>query len=116
MTLVPMENEEWINELVDAVVSEVQRTGYFTRVNTHEPKRKPGRGLTAAVWCQRIDPIGSVSGVDNTSGRVTLIIRIFSNMLKEPQDAIDPECMRAVSAIMRRLHDDFDFDGLIRNV
>jgi hypothetical protein len=39
-------------------------------------------------------------------------------MLKEPQDMIDPQLMRAASSIMRRYHDDFDFglDPVVRNV
>lgn len=110
------ENEEWLDDIFDAVISDVQRTGYFQKVNGHEPKRAPNTGLTAAVWIQSIEPIALMSGLASTSGRIVFTVRIYSNMLKDPQDAIDPAVMKAVSNIMRRYHDDFDFEGAIRNI
>ncbi len=109
-------NEDWLMPILDEVISTVQRTGYFSKVNGHEPKRKPKGGLTAAVWAQAIDPIPLASGLAATSARVVFNIRVYSSMLKEPQDAIDPAMLRAVSNIMRLFHDDFDFEGMIRNV
>lgn len=114
-------SETWLDPIFDAVVSDVQSTGYFDRVNLHEPKRRPVlTGLTSAVWVQSIDPIsGSAgSGLASTSARVVFMVRLYSNMLKEAQDAIDPQLMKAGSSIMRRYHDDFDFslDPLVRNV
>lgn len=112
----PTSSEQWLDDLLDAVVSDVQAAGYFRKVNSYEPKRPPADGLTAAVWPQSIDPIPLASGLAATSARVVFVVRIYTNMLAEPQDAIDPRMIRATSAIMRRYHDDFDFGGLIRNV
>jgi hypothetical protein len=116
----PDASELWLDPVFDAVVSDVQASGYFKRVNQHEPKRKPQTDLTAAVWVADIEPISGAagSGLANTSARVIFTVRIYSNMLKEPQDMIDPQLMRAVSSIMRRYHDDFDFGltDLVRNV
>lgn len=109
-------NEDWIDPIFDAVVSDVQASGYFEKVNQHEPKRKPKFGLSAAVWVQAIDPISLASGLAATSARLLFIVRIYVKMLSEPQDAIDPNMVRAASNIIRRYHDDFDFEGLIRNV
>lgn len=114
-------SEAWLEPIFDAVVSDVQACGYFDRINRHEPKRRAVlTGLTAAVWVTGIDPIsGSAgSGLASTSARIVFMVRGYSNMLKEPQDMIDPQLMRAMSAIMRRYHDDFDFglDPLVRNV
>jgi hypothetical protein len=109
-------NENWIDPIFDAVVSDVQRSGYFDKVNRHEPKRKPKFGLSAAVWVQAIDPIPLASGLAATSARLLFIVRIYVKMLSEPQDDIDPNMVRAASNIIRRYHDDFDFEGLIRNV
>ena len=109
-------SEEWLDPIFDAVVSDAQRSGYFDKVNLHEPKRKPGTRLTAAIWVQSIDPIALASGLAATSARVVFMLRIYSNMLKEPQDMIDPQVTKATSNLMRRYHDDFDFDGAIRNV
>jgi hypothetical protein len=109
-------NEEWLDDILDSIVSDAQRSGYFDKVNTHEPKRAPNSGLTAAVWVQSIDPIALISGLAATSGRIVFTLRVYSNMLKEPQDAIDPQVMKAISNLMRRYHDDFDFEGSIRNI
>jgi hypothetical protein len=116
MNLTTDASESWVNDIFDAVVSDVQASGYFDKVNTHEPKRKPGNGLTAAVWLQALTPIGAISGLSATSARLLFILRLYSNMLKEPQDGIDPRLTQAASNIMRRYHDDFDFGGTIRNV
>jgi hypothetical protein len=112
----PDGSEEWIDDIFDAVVSDAQACGYFDKVNQHEPKRQPGSRLTAAVWVQRIDPVAVASGLASTSGRILFMLRIYSNMLQEPQDMIDPNLTKACSNLMRRYHDDFDFGGAIRNV
>jgi hypothetical protein len=115
MTL-PDGSESWIDAIFDAVVSDAQASGYFDKVNQHEPKRKAGNRLTAAVWLQSIEPIALASGLASTSGRIVFMLRIYSNMIQEPQDMIDPNMAKACSNLMRRYHDDFDFAGAIRNV
>lgn len=111
-------NEEWIDTLFDAVVSVFQRTGYFDKTNMHEAKRRPGKGLKAAVWFQNMRPVGAISGLAASSGLVTFIGRIYSDMLKEPQDMIDPALMRAAASVMRGFHGNYDFglDPMVRNV
>lgn len=117
-----MDSEEWIDDIYDAVISDVQASGYFDYVNEHESKRKPGRGLTAAVWVQSITPLGTISGLAATSGRVTFQLRAYKNMISrvgqgpQIQDSIDRGMTKAMSNLMRRYHGDFDFDGIIRNV
>lgn len=109
-TAAPDISESWIDPIIDAVVSDVQMSGYFDKVMQHEPKSKPGTGLTAALWCDHIEPLGEQSGLSVTSGRLLFIIQIYQNMLAEPQDDIDPMMMKAVSNLFRRWHDNFDFD------
>lgn len=114
----PSGDESWVDPIFDAVVSDVQASGYFDKVQQHEPKRRPRKGLTAAIWVQSIEPLGSASGQAATTALLVFIVRMFSNMLKEPQDGIDPELLKAVSNLMRRYHDNFDFglDPVVRNV
>jgi len=112
----PTGNEEWIDDIYDAVVSDVQRSGYFDKVNKHEPKRAQRTGLTAAIWVQSLEPLGTISGLASTSGRLVFTLRMYQNALLEPQDMIDPMMIKAVANLMRRYHDDFDFEGTIRNV
>lgn len=116
VSLTASANEEWLDDILDAVVSDAQRSGYFEKVNTHEPKKAPRTGLTAAIWVQAIEPIALASGLASTSARITFTLRVYQNMLMEPQDMIDPRMMKAVSNLIRRYHDDFDFAGAIRNV
>jgi hypothetical protein len=110
------DNEAWLDDILDAVVSDAQRSGYFDKVNLHEPKRKPGTGMTAAIWVQSIEPIGVISGLSSTSGKIVFTLRMYQQMFKDPPDMIDPTIMKAVSNLMRRYHDDFDFEGAVRNV
>lgn len=112
----PDGSEEWLDPIFDAVVSDAQASGYFAKVNLHEPKRKPGTRLTAAIWVQSIEPIALASGLNSTSARVLFMLRMYSNMIQEPQDMIDPQLLKACSNMMRRYHGDFDFGGVIRNV
>jgi len=109
-------SEEWFDDIFDAVVSDAQRSAYFDKVNKHEPKKAPGTGLTAAVWLEAMDPIGLISGLASTSARLIFKLRIYQSMLLEPQDMIDPRMAKAVANLMRRYHDDFDFEGAIRNI
>ena len=102
--------------LVDAAVSHALTTGLFEKVNGHEPKSAPGSGLTAAVWAQSIGPVQS-SGLSSSSGRVELNVRIYTNMLSEPQDAIDPRMIAATSTLLSQYSGDFDLGVTgVRNV
>lgn len=109
-------SESWIDPIFDAVISDVQASGYFRKVNKHEPKRPPAQGLTAAVWVDAMRPVGQLSGLVASSALLVFNVRIYSNMMEKPEDDIDPRMLKAAANIMRRYHDDFDFGGLIRNV
>lgn len=105
-----------VEALTDAMVSAVAALGYFERINLHEPKRaQAGAGLTAACWVQRIAPVRS-SGLASTSGRVEFTLRIYCPMLAEPQDAIDPDVLRATDAVLAAFSGDFTLGGAIREV
>jgi len=95
-------------DLVDRLTSHAQRLGVFDRVNSHEPKNKPGRGLTCALWIDRIEPARGRSGLTATDARVVFNVRIYTNMLQQPQDAIDPNVMFAVDRLMEAYTGDFD--------
>lgn len=95
-------------DLIDRIASVPMATGYFDRVNQHEPKNKPGRGLTCAVWIDRIEPARGRSGLAATDARVVFNVRIYTNMLQNPQDAIDPSVMQAADALFEGYTGDFD--------
>ena len=102
--------------LVDAAVSHALATGLFEKVNGYEPKSAPGSGLQAAVWAQSIAPTQS-SGLASTTARVELNVRIYTDMLSEPQDAIDPRMITATSTLLTAYSGDFDLGVTgVRNV
>lgn len=104
-----------ILEIFQAVESHALKLGRFERVNTHEPKNAPGNGLTCAIWTEHLEGIRS-SGLDSTSAVLRVYVRIYDNMLREPQDAIDPGIVTATSELFNAYNGDFELGGLVRNV
>lgn len=102
--------------LVDAIVSHALALGVCERVNAYEPKSAPGNGITAAVWVQQIQPVARLSGLAITSARVEFTVRLYTNMLKDPQEDIDPALMGAVDLLMAAYSADFTLGGLVHSV
>lgn len=113
-------NPTAVQDIVDALVTRVQLLGIFETVNTHEPKTAPGNGLRCSIWANSIKPLPTASGLNTTSVLVTFMSRIFSSMLAEPQDAIDPGMVNASLLLMDAYNEDFGLSGIttadIRNV
>lgn len=101
-------------DLVDRLTSHAQALGLFDRVNKHEPKNAPGRGLTYAVWVDRIEPSRGRSGLTTTAARVVLNGRVYTNMLQNPQDAIDPNVMDASDKLFEAYSGDFQLGSAER--
>lgn len=91
-------------------------SGHFDRFARHELKAPPGNGLTGAIWVQEVRPIALRSGLAVTSARVAFWLRIYQNMLMEPQDDIDPKVDAARDALMLAYSGDFTLGGLIAEV
>lgn len=91
---------------IDRLVSHMATTGRFDSVNGHEPKNPP-TGVTAAVWVQRIAPTTAITAANATSALLVFTIRLYANMLQEPQDAIDPALVAATDAILTLVSGDF---------
>lgn len=100
--------------LLNAVASHATGLGVFERVTTHEPKAKPGQGITASIWLNNIRP--AKSGVRSTSLRVEVSVRVYMTMLADPEDDIDLSLVNAVSALMDAYSGDFELGGLVRSV
>jgi hypothetical protein len=109
-------SRENVQALVDAIASHALATGLFDRVMGYEPKRKPGNGLTAAIWMNNIAPIPKRSGLAVTTGLVVMNLRLYSGIRMEPPDAIDPNLSEACAAVIGRLNADFTLDGLVSQV
>lgn len=102
--------------ILEAAESHAVASGHFERVNRHEPKNAPGHGLSAAIWVQRLQPVALASGLAATSVLLTVNVRLYTPMIAEPQDAIDPHLVAALDGLMGAYSTDFTLDGLVRNV
>ncbi len=100
----------------NALESHLLATGLFHRVNTHEPKSAPQDPLVASVTWASTGPAPAGSGLKATTGLCVFLIRIYNNMLSEPQDAIDPTVLVATDVVMEALTGDFELGGNVRNV
>ncbi|NUT23278.1 MAG: hypothetical protein HOV77_29260 [Hamadaea sp.] len=105
-----------IRTILDAVESHALASGYFAAVNGHEPKSPPVSGITCAVWVEQIGPARGGSGLNSTSSRLALFVRLYSSLMQQPADAIDPDLMTALDALMTAYSGDFTLDGLVRQV
>jgi hypothetical protein len=104
-----------IMSILDAVVTHAMASGHFERVNQHEPENAPGRGLTCAVWADRVTPVRS-SGLKSLSTLLVFNVRLFTSMQSDPADAIDPHMLSAVDALGTAYSGDFTLGGLVRQV
>lgn len=106
-----------IRGVLDAIQSHALASGFFTEVNGNEPLSPPDTsGLTCAVWVEQIGPARGGSGLASTSIRLCFYVRLYSGMHIEPADAIDPNLMDALDALMAAYSGDFTLDGRLREV
>lgn len=105
-----------IDALLAQLTSHAQTLGLFERVNQHEPKNAPGNGLTYAIWAQSIMPLPLASGLSSTTVRLEFTGRIFTSMLMQPYDLIDPNVIKATDVLMSRYSGDFTLNGQARDV
>lgn len=103
-----------IDAILAPVVSHALTSGYFERVNQHEPDSAPGNGLTCAVWLDDLQT--TTSGLASTSALVILNVRLYTSTLSDPLDAIDPNLTRACSALIGAYAGDFTLGGQVRAV
>lgn len=101
--------------IINAAVSHALALGVFENVNGHEPESVPPVGITAAVWAQEIVAVRT-SGLNSSSARLTLNVRLYTSMLARPPDAIDPRMLGAAATLMGAYAGDFTLGGLVREV
>jgi len=105
-----------LKDIHDQLESAQRRSGFFDAVAMHEPKNEPGEGVTAATWLQRAEPARGASGLASTSVRIEVVTRLYTNMLSESADAIDPAVYAAADHLINAYSGDFDLGGTVRNV
>lgn len=100
---------------LDALVTHALGLGLFDRVNKSDFKSAPGHGLSATVWAKSLEPVLS-SGLNVSSGRLVVFIRIWSGLHPGTDEEIDPEIVRAADRLMSAYVGDFTLGGLVRCV
>jgi hypothetical protein len=105
-----------VTRILDAITSHAARLGPFERVQTHEPKTAPTEGMTGAVWVADVMPVPELSGLDSTTMRLGFTLRLYQNMIREPQDVIDTEMTDVVSLLLAAYNGDFTLGGLVHKV
>lgn len=105
-----------ITTILAAVAGHALASGYFDAVNGHEPMSPPTSGVTCAVWTEQIGPARGGSSLVSTSARLALFVRLYTPMTQLPSDAIDPNMVAALDALMAAYSGDFELGGLVREV
>lgn len=102
---------------VDALHNFASRTGLFDAVVDHEPKSSPSAtGVSCALWLGDIRTVAGASGLASVSVRVEYMYRLYTSMLSEPQDAIDPRIADATDQLFSALCGSFTLSGVLRNI
>lgn len=102
--------------IFNALVSHAKALGLFDRVNGHESKNAPGNGVNADCWVANLKPYPGQSGLASTTAVLVVNVRIYSSMLADPQDAIDPNIITAAATLMGEYSGDFDLGGTVESV
>lgn len=105
-----------VEEILTLLESHALTLGRFDRVNRHEPKAAPGSGITVAIWADYIGPFPQGSGLAATTGLVVFMVRLYTNMLAEPQDSIDLTLLQANDLLLEEYTGDFKLSGNVRNI
>lgn len=103
-----------IKTTIQAIASYLQASGYFQTVNTGEPKSPPTGKLNAAVF---MDSVNVVQLTLATTIEIhAVIIRIYINMMSDPEEQIEYQMAEAVSKVSSDLIGEYDLGATIRNV
>lgn len=116
MTGVERLTEAGTTKVINAVRSHAQRTALFAQEAGHEPARAAGRGLSTMVVVQDLAPVRGQSGLDSTTMRLGLAVRVLLPMQRGAGDEVDPTIVGAVDALMAAYTAGFTLDGLIKQV
>jgi hypothetical protein len=105
-----------IRTVFSAAESHALASGFFAAVNGHEPKSPPSSGITCAMWVEQIGPARGGSGLNSTSTRLALYVRLYTPLWQQEPDTIDPALMEALDWLMAAYSGDFTLGGLVRQV
>ena len=105
-----------IKATLDQVLTHLLASGYAGQALILEPKSPPsGAGITCALWMTSTGVVQIMAG-RNTVEVHTVNVRLYRNMLSEPQEAIELELAQAASELLADFIGEYDLGANIRNV
>jgi hypothetical protein len=121
MAITPVLTQQVIKLLYTALGDIAKQSNLFDRVDDHESRNPPGRGLTALVLMGGFEPVGRGSGLQSTTGRLEFTVRIAGPRMAAPDGKTDQAVLYAAAFLMAAFNADLDLDevvpdGLVRCV
>lgn len=93
------------------VLDHARRSGKFSEVTPYEPKTAPVGALSCAVWVADLAHARSRSGLNITTARLELTVRLMTPMIRDKDEAsTEPLMLDAVDYLMRAYSGDFLLD------
>lgn len=98
-----------------SVQSCLSASGYFADAIVGEPTQPPNQhGVTAALFMDSVEVVGTT--LSGTIERHSIGLRMYRNMLDDPNGDADTDLDQAVAHIEEDLLGDFDLGESIRNL
>ena len=104
--------------LSDALTSHAASLAVFTEINMHAPIRPPETKKTGVSLSIELGPWVPVpsSGLAMTSGKITFVHSLWSDLMQRPLSGIDVQVFGALAALVASYSADFTLGGLVREV
>jgi len=103
-----------ITSTINVVVSFLQKRGEYSLVQIGEPKSPPRGDLAAAVFVSDASVVGVT--LQTTIEIHELTIRLYRNMMEEPEEDNELRISQSVTGIVSDLLGDYDLGASVRNL
>jgi len=103
-----------ITTTINMVASFLEKRGEYTNVQIGEPKSPPVGDLSAAVFVASASVVGLT--LQTTIEIHEITVRLYRNMLEEPEEDNEIRISQAVTGIVSDLLGDYDLGASIRNI
>lgn len=90
------------------ITSHASASGLFADVNGHEPLNAPGLGLSCAVMQGPFSPVGRVSGLGTTSGRLEFTVGIMTPRATPTPQKAEDDVLAAACTLVAAYSGDFE--------
>jgi hypothetical protein len=103
-----------ITSTINAIASFLQKRGEFSHVTIGEPKSPPSGDMSASIFATGATVVGS--SLETTIEVHEVTIRIYRNMMGEPEEDNEIRTSQAVTGVTSDLLADYDLGSTVRNI